>query len=113
MDKSTGTNPVNTDKTRGISSYIKKNLSRDISMFSTCFSIIYYERVTMNNGMDINSDLPVESPALSYEMEQKKELCLRKATETTSNMRPPPFRQNMSAMFSKMKCAVKLLVVMT
>jgi len=69
IDKSTGTNPVNTNKTRGRSSYIEKNLSRNTSMSSTCSSIIYHERVTMNNSMDIGSDLPVESFALSYEIE--------------------------------------------
>ena len=57
-------------------------------MSSTCSSIIYHERVAMNNSMDVDSDLPVESPALSYETEQEKVLCLSKATETTSNMRP-------------------------
>ena len=56
-------------------------------MSSICFSFIYHKRVTMNNGMDINSDLPVESPALSYEEEQEKELHLRKVAETTNNMR--------------------------
>ena len=88
MDKSTGTNPIINHKTRGRSSHIKKNLSRDTSMSSTCSSIIYHERVAMNNSMDVNSDLPVESPALSYETEQEKVLRFSKATETTSNMRP-------------------------
>ena len=88
MNKFTGTNPVINHKTRDRSSHIEKNLSRDTSMSSTCFSIIYHERVVMNNGMDVDSDLPVESPALSYEMKQEKVLCLSKMTETTSNMRP-------------------------
>ena len=38
--------------------------------------------------MDIDSDPPTESPVLSYEEEQEKELCLRKVAETTNNMRP-------------------------
>ena len=42
----------------------------------------------MNNGMDVDSDPPTESSALSYEEEQKKELCLRKVAETTNNMGP-------------------------
>ena len=46
----------------------------------------------MNNGMDIDSDLPTDFPALSYEEEQEKELRLRKAAETTINIRPPLFR---------------------
>ena len=88
MNKFTGTNPVINHETRGRSSYIKKNLLRDTSMSSTCSLIIYHERVAMNNGIDINSDPPVEFPALSYETEQEKALHLSKATETTSNMRP-------------------------
>jgi len=87
MDKFTGTNPVINHETRGRFSHIEKNLSRDISISSTCSSIIYYERVAMNNGMDVNSDPPVESSALSYEMEQEKALRLSKVTETTNNMR--------------------------
>ena len=57
-------------------------------MFLTCSSTIYHERVAMNNGMDIDSDPPVESSALSYEDEREKEIRLRKAAETTNNMRP-------------------------
>jgi len=87
MDKFTGTNPVINHETRDRSPHIEKNLSRDTSMSSTCSSIIYHERVAMNNGMDVDSDLPTESPALSNETEQKKALHLSKATETTSNMR--------------------------
>jgi len=41
----------------------------------------------LNNGMDIDPDPPVESPTLSYEDEREKEICLRKAAETTNNMR--------------------------
>ena len=42
----------------------------------------------MNNSMDVDIDPPTESPALSYEKEQEKELYLRKAAETTNNTRP-------------------------
>jgi len=41
----------------------------------------------MNNGMDIDSDQPVEFSALSYEDEREKEICLRKVAEITNNMR--------------------------
>ena len=41
----------------------------------------------LNNGMDIDSDPPVESPVLSYEDEREKEIRLRKAVETTNNIR--------------------------
>ena len=57
-------------------------------MSSTYSSVIYHERVTMNNGMDIDSDMPVESPALFYEMEQEKQSHLSKATGTSNNTRP-------------------------
>ena len=88
IDKSTETNPSTNNEARGRLSQIKKNLSRDTSMSSTCSSVIYHERVTMNNGIDVNSNPPTESPALFYEEEQEKELCLRKVAETTNNTRP-------------------------
>jgi len=40
-----------------------------------------------NNGMDVDPDPPTDSPALSYEMEQEKLLCFRKAAETLNNTR--------------------------
>ena len=55
-------------------------------MSSTRSSIIYYERMA-NNGMDVNPDLPTDSSALSYEMEQEKLLCFRKVAEILNNMR--------------------------
>jgi len=88
MDKSTETDSVTNNDTRGRPSQIHKNWSRDTSMSSTCSSTIYHERVAMNNGMNIDSDPPVESPALSYENEWEKEIHLRKAAETTNNTRP-------------------------
>jgi len=50
-------------------------------------STIYHEKMELNNSMDIDSDPPVESSALSYEDEREKEICLRKAAETTNNTR--------------------------
>ena len=88
MDKSTGTNPVNNFEPRGRSTSIERNISRDNSMFSTCSSVTYHERVTMNNGMDIDIDPLTDFPTLFYKEEQEKELRLRKATETTTNTRP-------------------------
>jgi len=111
MDKFIGTNPVINYKIKDRSSHIKKNLSRDTSMFSTYSSIIYYEKVIINNGMDLNSDLPVESLVLFYETEQKKALRLNKVTETTSNIRLFPFRQIMAAIFLLTKHVVKLLAI--
>jgi len=88
MDKSTGTNPVNNFEPRSRTTSIERNISRDNSMSSICSSVTYHERVTMNNGMNIDTDPPTDFPALSYEKEQERELHLRKATETTTNMRP-------------------------
>jgi len=88
MDKSIGTKPVNNSNSRGRTSGFERNLSRDASMSSNCFSVSYHERVTMNNGMDIDSNPPTDFPALSYKEEQKKELRLRKVAETTTNRRP-------------------------
>ena len=112
MDKSTGTKPVNNSDSRGRTSGIKRNLSRDASMSSTCSLVLYHERVTMNNGMDIDSDPPTDFPALSYKEEQEKELCLRKAAETTTNMRPPSFREIMEAMSLMIEHEVKLQAMM-
>ena len=56
-------------------------------MSSMVSSTIYHERMELNNGMDIDFDPPVETPALSYEDEGDKEICLRKTTETTNNTR--------------------------
>jgi len=87
MDHSTGTNPIINNDVRGRSPQIHKNLSRDSSMSSTISSTIYHERMELNNGMDIDSEPPVESPALFYENKRDKEICLRKAAETTNNTR--------------------------
>jgi len=100
MDKSTGVNPVNDVEIRGRSSCIEKNLSRDTSMSSTCSSVIYHKRVTMNNGMDIDSDMPVEAPALSYKTEQEKQSHLSKVTGTSNNTRPQGVNNGASSMQS-------------
>ena len=87
MDFPIGFVPVNSFEVRGRTSSTEKNLSRDLSMSSTWSSVIYHERMA-NNGMDIDQEPTIESPALFYEMEQEKALCLSKATETLDNMRP-------------------------
>ena len=87
MDHSTETNPVINNDVRGRSPQIHKNLSRNSSMSSMVSSTIYHKRMELNNGMNIDSEPPVESPALSYENERDKEICFRKAAETTNNTR--------------------------
>jgi len=87
MDIPTGFVPVNGFEIRGRTSSTKKNCSRDSLIPLTWSSIIYHERIA-NNGMDIDQEPTVESPALSYKTEQEKALCLGKATKTSDNMRP-------------------------
>jgi len=41
-----------------------------------------------NNGMDVDSDPPTDSSALSHKTKQEKLLCSSKAAETLNNMRP-------------------------
>ena len=84
---STGTNPVIINDVRGKSPQIHKNQSRDSSISSTVSSIIYHERMELNNSMDIDSNPPVETPALSYEEERDKAIRLSKAAESTNNTR--------------------------
>ena len=55
-------------------------------MSSTRSFTIYHERMA-NNSINVDSDSPTNSPTLSYEMEQEKLLCFRKATEILNNMR--------------------------
>ena len=87
MDHSTGSNPVINNNARGRSPQIRKNWSRDSFISSMVSFTIYHEKMELNNGIDIDSDLPVESPVLSYEEEREKEICLRKVAETTNNIR--------------------------
>ena len=87
VDHSTGSNPVINNDARGRSPQICKNWSRDSSMSFTVSSTIYHEKIELNNGMDIDSDPPVESLMLSYEEEREKEIHLRKVAETTNSMR--------------------------
>ena len=55
-------------------------------MSSTRSFTIYHERMA-NNSINVDSDSPTNSPTLSYEIEQEKLLCFRKATEILNNMR--------------------------
>ena len=87
MDFLAGPAPVNDFEVRGRTSSSNKIFSRDASMFLTRSSIIYHERMTKKNEMDVDSEPEDISPALSYEMEQEKALQVSKVTEQTGNMR--------------------------
>ena len=112
MDHFSGTNPVIINDVRGKSPQIHKNWSRDSSMSSMVSSTIYHERMKLNNSMDIDSDPPVETPALSYEDKRDKENCLRKVAETTNNTRLPLPWQIMATTFLRSTFKHNLLMLM-
>ena len=43
-------------------------------MFSLKISVVYYEKMELNNTMNVNIDIDNNSPALFYETSQKKAL---------------------------------------
>ena len=102
MDFPTGFVPVNSFEIRGRTFSTEKNLSRDSLMSSTRSSVIYHERMA-NNSMDVDQEPTIKSPALSYEMEQEKALCLSKVTETLGNTRPQ--NKNNEATLIQPECA--------
>ena len=57
-------------------------------MSSTVSFVAYHERQTINNGMDIDDEPTIESPALSHKTKQENAICLNKATENLGNTRP-------------------------
>ena len=99
MDLPTGFVPVNNFEVRGRTLSTEKNHSRDSSMSSTVSSITYHKRQTINNGMDVNDEPTIKSPALFYEIKQENTIRFNKATENLGNMRPP--YGNNEASFSK------------
>jgi len=103
MDLPTGFVPVNSSEVRGRTLSTEKNHSRDSSMSSTVSSVVYHERQTINNDMDVNNEPSIESPALSYETKQENAIRLNKATKNLDNTRPP--HGNNEAFSSKPECA--------
>ena len=85
-----GQSPDNYDDVRGRSLSHNSNISRDTSMSSTKSSIAYYDRMEWNNNIVVDKDIPNNdtSSKLSYKTTQEKALCLSKATENQTNMRP-------------------------
>ena len=65
---STGLIPDNYDKVRGRTLSTNKSISRDTSMSSTKLSVIYHERITLNNLKDDDDPMDTSSK-LSYETE--------------------------------------------
>ena len=93
MDLPKGFVSVYSFEVRGRTLSTEKNHSRDSSMSSTVSSVVYHKRQTINNGMDVDDEPTIESPALSYETKQENAIYLNKANENLGNMRPP-YRNN-------------------
>jgi len=74
MDIFAGSPPDNYDEVRGRSLSTKGNISRDSSMSSTKSSVVYHERIELNNAIVIDNNMDDISPALSYETDQEKAL---------------------------------------
>jgi len=60
--------PDNYDKVRGRTLSTNKSISRDTSISSTKLSVIYHERMTLNNLKDDNDPIDIFSE-LSYKTE--------------------------------------------
>ena len=71
---------------RGRNFFTNKSISRNISMFSTKSSVMYYERIVFNN-LNNNDKLMDLTPDLSYETEQERVLCFNKMAEQQKYMR--------------------------
>jgi len=87
IDPLSGPAPNNYDEVRDRNFFTNRSISRDLSMSSAMSSVVYHERM-VNNGMDIDEGLVESTPALSYEMEQEKAICISKAAEQQGNMGP-------------------------
>ena len=74
MDFFVGSSPNNYDEVRSRSLLTKRNISRNSSMFSLKISVVYHEKMELNNAMNINIDIDNNPPTLSYETFQKKAL---------------------------------------
>jgi len=83
MDILPGYSPDNYNEVRGRRVSHKSQGSRDSSMSSTKFSIIYYERMECNNK-DINIDN--NSHALSYKTTQEKAFQVSKVADNNNSM---------------------------
>jgi len=74
MDFFVESSPNNYDEVRSRSLSTKRNISRNSSMFSLKISVVYHEKMELNNAMNVNINIDNNSSALSYETSQKKAL---------------------------------------
>ena len=90
MDSQQGRVPANNDEVRGRSPLSSNNSSREPSMGSSGRSTPYHDRMVIDDddGPPANHT-NIQSPQLSYEKTQEKELRLGKATNLPDNTRSP------------------------
>jgi len=72
MDILLGNISDNYDKMRGRIFSLQTQISRVLSLSLTKLSIVYHERMELNNIMNVNVDMENDSPRLSYETSQEK-----------------------------------------
>ena len=66
MEIFAGSPPDNYDEVRGRSLLTKRNIFRNFSMSSSKSSVVYYEKMKLNNAMNVDVDIDDNSPALSH-----------------------------------------------
>ena len=104
MDLFVGLYPDNYDKVRGRSLSTNECISRDSLMSSTKSSITYHDKIERNNAMVIDKEMVDISPALFYETDQEKVLCVSKVAKQQDNMR---FKyNNLKAFNSNPQCVL-------
>jgi len=74
MDFFVGSSPNNYDEVKSRSFSTKRNIFRNSSMSSLKISVVYHEKMELNNAMNVNININNNSPTLSYEISQKKVL---------------------------------------
>jgi len=74
MDIFAGPSPDNYDKVRDRPLPTKGNISRDSSMSFSELSVAHYEKMELNNAMNVDVDIDNNSPALFYKTSQEKAL---------------------------------------
>ena len=96
--------PDNYDKVRSRSLSTNKHTSRNSSMSSTKSSVAYHKKMKCNNTMVIDKEMVDISPALSYEIDQKKALCVSKMAEQQDNTRSK--HDNLNASIFNPQCVL-------
>jgi len=80
------TSPDNFKEVKSRTLSPKSQVSRNLLMSSTISSVAYHEKMEHNNAMIHDIDIDNVSPALSYEITQKKAIWISKAVDINNNM---------------------------